>query len=142
LGHPAALGDDLGDEGRVRLLERRAESLRRQIGEAHEAISPPSRRDPDPLEAAASRAHQVFAELTRQRMAEAEARRPEPRPFASRAGLPAADAECTGPDCPVCAWGRERDAERSAEVDRLMALGYSRETAEYAATPAGAEVYR
>jgi hypothetical protein len=74
---------DEGDEGRVRLLERRAASLRAQIADVTAAISPPERRAPDPLEAAASRAHAAFAELTRGRMAEAEARRGEPRPFAS-----------------------------------------------------------
>ena len=67
-------GDD-GDEGRVRVLQRRAEQLRREIAEANEAMTPPERRDPDPLEAAASRAHAAFVEATRARMAEVQARR-------------------------------------------------------------------
>ena len=52
-----ALGDDLGDEGRVAQLERQSASLRAQFEQANEAISPPERRDLDPLEAAAARAH-------------------------------------------------------------------------------------
>jgi hypothetical protein len=108
------LGDE-GDEGRVAQLERRAASLRQQIGAASEAITPPERRDPDPLEAAAQRAHDLFAEVTRAKVAELEAgvRHSEPRPFAS-AGLSAAD-ECTGPDCPLCQWGHRQDAARASE---------------------------
>jgi hypothetical protein len=48
---------DEGDTGRVSLLERRAASLGAQIADVMAAISPPERRAPDPLEAAASRAH-------------------------------------------------------------------------------------
>lgn len=90
-------GDD-GDEGRVRVLERRAGSLQRQIAEAQEAIAPPSQRDPDPFESAAQRAHQAFVEVTRQRMADAQARRPAPRPFASRGSAVRAET-VTCPDC-------------------------------------------
>lgn len=90
-------GDD-GDEGRVRVLEHRAESLKRQIAQAQEAIAPPSQRDPDPFESAAQRAHQAFVEVTRAKMADAQARRPEPRPFASRGGV-AVPGEITCPDC-------------------------------------------
>jgi hypothetical protein len=75
---------DAGDEDRVRLLTRRAESLRHQISEANEAMSPPQLRESDGVEAASRHAHQVFAEVTRARMV--EARRPEPRPF--RLSLP------------------------------------------------------
>jgi hypothetical protein len=103
---------DEGDEGRVRLLERRAASLRAQIADATEAISPPERRAPDPLEAAASRAHAAFREVTRARMAAAEAGRPEPRPFASVSRGAGRSTEHTGPDCSVCAEGRRRDAAR------------------------------
>jgi hypothetical protein len=99
---------DAGDEDRVRLLTRRAESLRRQISEANEAMSPPQLRESDGVEAASRHAHQVFAEVTRARMA--EVRRPEPRPFGSASR--GAGTEHTGPDCPVCAEGRRRDAAR------------------------------
>jgi hypothetical protein len=105
------LDGDFGDQGTVERLERRAESLRRQIAEAQAMIAPPQARDLDGVEAASRHAHQVFAEVTRARMAEAEARRPEPRPFAGRGaatdpdpvqevrrgglGDPAACAHCT-----------------------------------------------
>jgi len=78
---------DEGDPGRVEMLERRADDLRRQIKDAQAAIAPPERRTPDPLEAASRHAHQVFVEATRARMAEAQEQsrcRPEPRPFAGR----------------------------------------------------------
>ena len=74
---------DEGDPGRVEMLERRADGLRRQIEDAQAAIAPPQRRTPDPLEAASRHAHEVFVEVTRAAMAEAEARRPESPPFAS-----------------------------------------------------------
>jgi hypothetical protein len=108
-------GDD-GDEGRVRLLERRAESLRRQMAEAQEMIAPPSRREEDPLEAATRRAHEAFAEVTRARMAEAQARqRPEPRPFASASRGDGRSTEHTGDECWVCSEGRRMDAARACE---------------------------
>jgi hypothetical protein len=75
---------DEGDTGRVSLLERRAASLGAQIADVMAAISPPERRAPDPLEAAASRAHAAFAEVTRARLAEAETGRTEPPPFRPR----------------------------------------------------------
>jgi hypothetical protein len=108
-------GDD-GDEGRVRVLERRAESLRRQMAEAQEMIAPPRARDLDPVEAAVSRArdagHQAFRERTRAawEAAQSGTARPAPRPFASvsRSG----GTEHTGPDCRICAAARERDAAR------------------------------
>ena len=103
-------GDD-GDEARVRLLERRAESLRRQMAEAQEMIAPPQRHAPDPVEAASRHAHEVFAEVTRSTLAEA-ARRPEPRPFDSASRGAGRGTEHTGPDCWVCAEGRRRDAAR------------------------------
>jgi len=75
---PAALGDE-GDPGRVAQLERQAESLRRQIGEAQAMISPPPQRDLDPVEQASRAAHAAFVEVTRARLAEAQARAPAPR---------------------------------------------------------------
>jgi hypothetical protein len=86
---------DFGDQATVERLERRADGLRRQIAEAQAAIAPPERRTPDPLEAASRHAHEVFVEVTRARMAEA--------------------TEHTGPDCPVCAEARRRDAARDRE---------------------------
>jgi hypothetical protein len=108
-------GDD-GDEGRVRLLERRAESLRRQMAEAQEMMAPPQARDLDPVEAASRHARQVFAEVTRARMAEAQARqRPEPRPFASASRGDGRSTEHTGDDCGVFSEGRRMDAARACE---------------------------
>jgi hypothetical protein len=107
-----AMDFDEGDENQVRQLEHRARSLQAQLADAMEAISPPERRAPDPLEAAASRAHAAFAEVTRARLAEVEARRPEPRPFGSVSRGAGCSTEHTGPDCWVCAEGRRRDAAR------------------------------
>lgn len=97
---PGMLGDDLGDEGRVSQLQRQAASLRQQIDAASEAIAPPEQRDLDPLEAAAQRAHATFVEVTRARMAEAEAgvRRSGPRPFAGGHGV-AVRSEVTCTEC-------------------------------------------
>jgi hypothetical protein len=106
---------DEGDEDRVRLLERRAAGLRQQIADATEMTSPPPQRDLNPVEAASRHAHQVFAEVTRQRFAEAQAGRPEPRPFASVSRGAGGSTEHTGPDCRVCAAARERDAARARE---------------------------
>jgi hypothetical protein len=92
-----AMDFDEGDEGRVRVLERRAEGLRHQIADAQAVVSPPERRAPDPLEAASRHAHQVFVEATRARMAEAaeqSRQRPAPPPFAGRGA--ATDAEPDG----------------------------------------------
>jgi hypothetical protein len=105
---------DEGDPGRVAQLERRAESLKRQMADAQEIMAPPQRRDLDGVEAASRHAHQVFAEVTRARMA--EARRPEPRPFASVSRGAGGSTEHTGPDCPVCAEGRRAEAARGGEV--------------------------
>jgi hypothetical protein len=101
-------GED-GDEDRVAVLARRAQSLGRQLAEAQEMISPPQRRDLDPVEAV-SRAHQQFVAVTRARMAEAGQSRPEPRPFDSVSR--GRSTEHTGPDCAVCSAARERDAAR------------------------------
>ena len=116
LAYLQAMGDDAGgDQDRVRLLSRRAESLRRQVAEANEAMSAPQLRERDGVEAASRHAHQVFAEVTRQRFAEAQAGRPEPRPFASVSRGAGRSTEHTGDDCWVCAAGRERDAARARE---------------------------
>jgi hypothetical protein len=164
---PAALGDDLGDRGRVGQLERRAESLRRQIAEASELIRPPQQRAPDPLEAVTSRAHAAFAEATRAKLAEAQGQPRQQRasrPFPSRGGVAVRSEPVTcdaciavgaspeesflihhmdadgqllsvSPDAPVSV---PPDNTGRSEAARLRALGYSAETAQYAATPAGA----
>lgn len=102
---------DEGDEGRVRQLQRRAESLRRQIGEASEAISPPHQREPDGVEAAASRARALLAEVTR---SQAPARQAPP-PFGSASRFAGRSTEHTGGDCWVCAEGRRLEAARHGE---------------------------
>jgi hypothetical protein len=110
---------DEGDEGRAALLEKRAKGLRTQIADAQAMISPQPQRDMDPLEAASRQAHEVFREMTRQRMAEAAQGRPQASPpFASRGSAGGGDGtEHTGPDCAICAEGRRRDAAlRAAEA--------------------------
>jgi hypothetical protein len=103
---------DEGDPGRVALLERRADGLRRQIGEAQNMIAPPPARDLDAVEAASRAAHEVFREVTRAawEAAQSGTARPAPRPFDSVSR--GRSTEHTGPDCRVCAAARERDAAR------------------------------
>jgi hypothetical protein len=111
-----AMDFDEGDENRVRQLEHRARSLQAQLAQAQAAIAPPERRTPDPLEAASRHAHEVFVEVTRAAMAEAQAGVREPRPpFASVSRGAGDGTEHTGPDCRVCAAARERDAARALE---------------------------
>jgi len=77
---------DEGDPGRVAQLERRAASLRGQLADAAAVIAPSREQLPaDPLEAASRTAHDVFVQVTRQRMAAAAAgRAPRARrPFGS-----------------------------------------------------------
>jgi len=110
-------GDD-GDASRVAMLERRAESLRRQIAEAQDMIAPPQARDLNPVEAASRAAHEVFREVTRAawEAAQSGTARPAPRerpPFGSVSR--GRSTEHTGPDCRVCAAARERDAARARE---------------------------
>lgn len=117
-------GDD-GDESRVAMLERRAESLRRQIAEAQDMIAAPQQRDLGPVEAASRAAHEVFREVTRAawEAAQSGTARPAPRerpPFGSVSR--GRSAEHTGPDCRVCAVARERDAAR-ARADAVAVYG-------------------
>jgi hypothetical protein len=90
--------NDEGDPAAVERLQRRADSLRRQIGQAQAVIAPPAQRDLDPVEAAASRAHRAFVETTRALWAEAQtgAARQAPRPFAGGVAV-------RGEMCPECA---------------------------------------
>jgi phage head maturation protease len=75
------LDGDFGDEDRVRQLERRAESLRSQMAQASAMIAPQQEQVTDPLEQASRHAHEVFREVTRSLMAEAQAGvRPERLP--------------------------------------------------------------
>ena len=115
---PAALGDE-GDPGRVAQLERQAESLRRQIGEAQAMISPPQARDLDPVEQASRAAHAAFLEVTRARWEAAQSgtARPAPRerpPFDSASRGRSTEHVADG-YCWVCEQGRERDAARARE---------------------------
>ena len=92
---------DEGDQAQVERLRRRAGSLRRQIAEASELITPPQQREADPVAAAASRARSVLAEVTRSQVAEARERsRPRERPpFASRG---VGDGHFDVPECGEC----------------------------------------
>ena len=140
------LDGDFGDEGRVRMLERRAASIRRQLGEAQDAITPPRTRDLDPVEQASRHAHDVFAETTRAMMAGERPVPSERRPFVSRG-----DAAVRSESCIHCvdqgvddetSYLLHSDPELNvpvtppgaqAQADRLEELGYSAETARYAA---------
>jgi hypothetical protein len=92
---------DEGDPGKAERLERRAESLRRQIADASALLVSQPRQE-DPAEAAVARAqavHREFVEVTRAQMAAAQQghRAPrERRPFASGGGGGV-------PDCEQCA---------------------------------------
>jgi hypothetical protein len=123
----AMMDGDGGGESRVALLERRVQSLQRQIEEAQAAISPPAQRDLDPVEAASRAAHQAFREATRAAWEAAQAGTPrraprERRPFASvsRSG----GAEHTGPDCRVCAAARVQERARAlADAEAVYGPG-------------------
>ena len=93
------LDGDFGDVHTAERLERRCQSLQRQIADATAIISPQRQPDLDPVEAASRRAHETFRQVTRQRMAEAEAGRPyrARRPFGGR-GL-AVRSEVTCAEC-------------------------------------------
>jgi hypothetical protein len=115
----AALGDEdaayQDAKATMEKIERRRE---RRDAVARDEMAALSRSAPpgDSLEEASRRAHRAFREHTRAMMAEATvAPRSEPRPFSPSAGA-AADAECSGAGCPVCAEGRRRDAARSRET--------------------------
>jgi len=108
-------GDD-GDESRVAMLERRAQSLGRQLAEAQNLISPPQARDVDAVEAASRAAHEVFREVTRAawEAAQSGTARPAPRPFGSVSRGRSTEHVPDG-YCWVCAAARERDAARARE---------------------------
>lgn len=101
---------DDGDETTVARLRRRADSLRRQIGEASEIMVPPEARARNAVEEASSRARRILADVT-SRAADDEAESASRtqlasdraafygargrRPFASR-------GDAAEPDCPEC----------------------------------------
>jgi len=125
-----------GDEATAERLERRAESLRRQLAESAELMAP-QRAPEDPLQAASRRAHQVFTEVTRQRMAEAQARRAAPRerrPFgsASPGGAAVRSEPVTCPECIKCGF----TAEQSFVVHHTDADGRPIAAASEVAEPA------
>jgi hypothetical protein len=154
---------DFGDAHRAEQLERRRESLQRRLAEAQAMISPEPERAPDQFSAANRAAHQLFIETTRQRMADVQAgrlqRRERPFGSVSRGAGQAVRSE----SCVYCTQAGVSDevsyllhsdpelavpvtlpdqAAQQAEAARLRRLGYSAETAQYAAVPAGAEIAR
>ena len=115
-----ALGgqDDEGDEATVGVLERRAQSLRQQIDEAHEASSPARPRQTDGIEAASRSAHKIFAETTRRMLAEAESGQPVSRPK-DAGGVVAVRSE--GPStCPDCQDLGVTDLARERQIHEEM----------------------
>jgi hypothetical protein len=86
------------DVAREQQLERRAESLRGQLAGASALIAREPARAPDEFAAVNRTAHALFTATTRQRMAEAQARRtaprPERRPFASRGSVAIRSENC------------------------------------------------
>ena len=87
------------DQDQVERLRRRVGSLRRQIAEASELIAPQRERELNGVEAASRHAHDVFVQVTRERLAEARAGRPVVRPFAGRGGAAVRSEPVT---CPTC----------------------------------------
>lgn len=95
------LDGDFGEATRAAKLKKRVENLE---GQLRDASALATTREPDPLEAAASRAHSAFVEETRARMAAAEQGRPVVRPFGSRdLARSFADGTASGSDCDECA---------------------------------------
>lgn len=112
---------DEGDPGKAARLSRRADSLRRQLAEAQAMIAPPQARAADPYEAANRTAHELFREVTRERMAAAMApRAPEPSPFGS--GGVAARAETVNGSAVAVAerLGLGDDVQRDAHGERIQ----------------------
>lgn len=95
------LDGDFGDAQRAEQLERQCGRLRSQIADTASMIAPPQERQLDALEAASRSAHAVFVEVTRQRMADAEAGRGQaPRPFTGPGRVAVrSDQPVTCPDC-------------------------------------------
>src|SRR5262245_40504624 len=64
---------DDGDEAAVALLRRRADSLRQQIREVSEVMTPPQQRQADAVEEASARARQILAQVAEEARLEDEA---------------------------------------------------------------------
>jgi len=103
-----------------------------QLAAATAQIAPQQQREPDPLQAATSRAHAAFADATRAQLA-AAAVRPAPRPFASRGAVAALEAEpvrygslygaAATDACRHCADAGVAPAERSRVHDEIVRMG-------------------
>ena len=121
----AAMDGDFGDAAVVARLQRRRESLKHQLSDLTDLITPAQERAPDPFEQATKRAHAAFADATRSKLAEAQSRsaRREPRPFASAGGLAvrADDVEC--PECVQAGATAEESFLIHHEPDPLSVYG-------------------
>lgn len=124
---------DFGDAQRAAQLERRAGRLRQQLAEAQAMVSPAQERELDPVAEAGRHAHQVFAEVTRAKMAAARDGRPEPRPFgsASRGGVAVRSEQCVhcmdqGVD-PETSFLLHSDPERNVPVTTTAQLAVPRD---------------
>jgi hypothetical protein len=136
------------DTGEIEKLERRAEHLRQQIADESAKIPAPQRTEPaSGIEAASRHAREVTGELARA----VKASRPQARPRFARGGAAVRSESCihcidqgvddetsyllhSDPELsvPVTAPGAQA---AQAQANRLMALGYSAEAAQYAASP-------
>lgn len=107
---PGMLPDDPGSEERAERLEAKMESLRRQMA-AVAAVAQRRAEPEDPAEAATRRAHQAFAEVTREMMTGTEAGR---APGRDRRPFPVSRGAAVGPDiCPDCAGAGATPAEHA-----------------------------
>lgn len=96
----AAQDADEGDAAKAEKLQRRADSLRRQIGELAGAMAPREVRERNAVEEAASRAQAVLAEVARMRAEDdaaaarsrAKVREERSAFYAARGGLPFASS--------------------------------------------------
>src|SRR5262245_9467930 len=153
---------DDGDEAAVARLRRRADSLRQQIREVSEVMTPPQQRQADAVEEASARARQILAQVAEEARLEdeaaaaARARMAEDRAafYAARGARPfAGGGGGAAPDCGErSAAGATRSesarihagedearrelAAYDSEVTRLVDAGYSLATAQLGATPA------
>jgi hypothetical protein len=135
---------DEGDTAVVERLSKRAAGLRQQIGEASALMSPQRERERelDAVAEAGRRAHQLYVETTRARLAEAQAGRPVVvRPLESVSRGADVPAEVTCPACQAIGASPEESFElHHSDVDgRLLAA--APEDAELP-EPAGGEAGR
>ena len=121
----AAQDDGEGDSRKVEKLQRRAESLRRQIREAAEASMPRAAHEANAVEAAVQRSREALAEVARLGAEEdAAAARSRAKMAAdrrefyrARGGTPFGDSGAGAPlteaDCEVCSAARAGEAQRA-----------------------------